>query len=201
VQKRYLENSNLEVSAVGLGCMGFNHGYGPGPSDEEAIDLMRKAHDPISTSLRRTTRSPSTTLTSPGRGGAAKGHEQLRIQPHHRPSPRTDRGAADRGDDRGAQDARRRHGALHGMRGLRLRGRARRAGGRLVSYAEQRSSEILKERNSGVVSTTLPVACELAALGIRAVTIAPGIFETPILAALPEVTTPDRFVAPSLELS
>jgi hypothetical protein len=87
------------------------------------------------------------------------------------------------------------------MRGLRLRGRARRAGGRLVSYAEQRSSEILKERNSGVVSTTLPVACELAALGIRAVTIAPGIFETPILAALPEVTTPDRFVAPSLELS
>jgi hypothetical protein len=28
-----------------------------------------------------------------------------------------------------------------------------------------------------------------------------GIFETPILAALPEVPTPDRFVAPSLELS
>ena len=59
----------------------------------------------------------------------------------------------------------------------------------------------MKAGNSGVVSITLPVARELAALGIRAVTIAPGIFETPILAALPEVTTPDRFVAPSLELS
>ncbi len=36
---------NLEVSAVGLGTMGFSHGYGPGISDDEAIDLMRKAHD------------------------------------------------------------------------------------------------------------------------------------------------------------
>ncbi len=35
----------LEVSAVGLGCMGFSHGYGPGVSDDEAIDLMRQAHD------------------------------------------------------------------------------------------------------------------------------------------------------------
>jgi NAD(P)-dependent dehydrogenase (short-subunit alcohol dehydrogenase family) len=59
----------------------------------------------------------------------------------------------------------------------------------------------LKERISGVVSITLPVTCELAALGMYAVTIAPGIFETPILAALLEVPTPDRFVAPSLELS
>jgi NAD(P)-dependent dehydrogenase (short-subunit alcohol dehydrogenase family) len=38
----------------------------------------------------------------------------------------------------------------------------------------------------GVVSMTLPVARELAALGIRVITIAPGIFETPMLAALPE---------------
>jgi len=38
----------------------------------------------------------------------------------------------------------------------------------------------------GVVSLTLPVAREFAALGIRVVTIAPGIFETPMLAALPE---------------
>ena len=59
----------------------------------------------------------------------------------------------------------------------------------------------MKVENSGVVSITLPVARELAALGIRAVTIALGIFETPMLAALPEVPTPDRFVAPSLELS
>jgi NAD(P)-dependent dehydrogenase (short-subunit alcohol dehydrogenase family) len=38
----------------------------------------------------------------------------------------------------------------------------------------------------GVASLTLPVAREFAALGIRVVTIAPGIFETPMLAALPE---------------
>lgn len=38
----------------------------------------------------------------------------------------------------------------------------------------------------GIVALTLPVARELAALGIRVVTIAPGIFDTPLLAALPE---------------
>jgi aryl-alcohol dehydrogenase-like predicted oxidoreductase len=36
---------SLEVSAIGLGAMGFSHGYGPGPSDDESIDLMRKAFD------------------------------------------------------------------------------------------------------------------------------------------------------------
>jgi hypothetical protein len=36
---------NLEVSAVGLGTMGFSHGYGPGVGDDEAVDLMRKAFD------------------------------------------------------------------------------------------------------------------------------------------------------------
>ena len=38
----------------------------------------------------------------------------------------------------------------------------------------------------GIVALTLPVAREFAALGIRCVTIAPGIFDTPLLAALPE---------------
>jgi NAD(P)-dependent dehydrogenase (short-subunit alcohol dehydrogenase family) len=38
----------------------------------------------------------------------------------------------------------------------------------------------------GVASITLPVAREMAEHGIRVVTIAPGIFETPMLAALPE---------------
>jgi aryl-alcohol dehydrogenase-like predicted oxidoreductase len=33
-----------EVSAVGLGTMGFSHGYGPGVGHDEAIDLMRQAH-------------------------------------------------------------------------------------------------------------------------------------------------------------
>ena len=43
MQKRKLRD--LEVSAVGFGCMGFSHGYGPGPGDDEAIQLMRKAFD------------------------------------------------------------------------------------------------------------------------------------------------------------
>lgn len=45
MQKRRLGNGRLEVSAIGLGCMGFSHGYGPGPTDDESIDLMRKAFD------------------------------------------------------------------------------------------------------------------------------------------------------------
>ncbi|MHB9145857.1 MAG: 3-hydroxyacyl-CoA dehydrogenase [Symbiobacteriia bacterium] len=38
----------------------------------------------------------------------------------------------------------------------------------------------------GVVGMTLPIARELARYGIRVMTIAPGIFDTPMLAALPE---------------
>ena len=39
---------------------------------------------------------------------------------------------------------------------------------------------------SGVVGLTLPVARELARVGIRVVTIAPGIFETPMMSAMPQ---------------
>ncbi|HPZ64808.1 MAG TPA: SDR family NAD(P)-dependent oxidoreductase, partial [Bacillota bacterium] len=39
----------------------------------------------------------------------------------------------------------------------------------------------------GVVSLTLPLARELASLGIRVVTIAPGIMETPMLLGMPEM--------------
>jgi NAD(P)-dependent dehydrogenase (short-subunit alcohol dehydrogenase family) len=38
----------------------------------------------------------------------------------------------------------------------------------------------------GVASMTLPLARELARFGIRVVTIAPGVFETPMMAAMPE---------------
>jgi len=38
----------------------------------------------------------------------------------------------------------------------------------------------------GIVAMTLPIAREFAPLGIRVVTIAPGIFDTPLLAGLPE---------------
>ena len=36
---------DIEVSAIGMGCMGFSTAYGQIPSEEESIRLMRKAHD------------------------------------------------------------------------------------------------------------------------------------------------------------
>src|SRR5947207_897521 len=43
MQKRKLGNSNLEVSAIGLGCMGMSFGYGPPADKEEMISLIRSA--------------------------------------------------------------------------------------------------------------------------------------------------------------
>ena len=43
MQKRKLGNSNLEVSALGLGCMGLSFGYGPAVDKQEAIALIRAA--------------------------------------------------------------------------------------------------------------------------------------------------------------
>lgn len=43
MQKRKLGNSDLEVSALGLGCMGMSHGYGPAADKQEMIKLIRSA--------------------------------------------------------------------------------------------------------------------------------------------------------------
>ena len=43
MQKRKLGNSNLEVSALGLGCMGMSYGYGPAANKQEIISLIRTA--------------------------------------------------------------------------------------------------------------------------------------------------------------
>jgi aryl-alcohol dehydrogenase-like predicted oxidoreductase len=43
MQKRKLGNSNLEVSAIGLGCMGMSSSYGPPPDRQEMIALIRAA--------------------------------------------------------------------------------------------------------------------------------------------------------------
>jgi aryl-alcohol dehydrogenase-like predicted oxidoreductase len=43
IQKRKLGNSNLEVSALGLGCMGMNFGYGTIADKNEMITLIHKA--------------------------------------------------------------------------------------------------------------------------------------------------------------
>ncbi len=45
MQKRKLGNSNLEVSALGLGCMGMSFGYGPPADKQEMISLIRTAVD------------------------------------------------------------------------------------------------------------------------------------------------------------
>ena len=46
MQKRKLGNSNLEVSAIGFGCMGMSQSYGPPPGDRrEMISLIRRAVD------------------------------------------------------------------------------------------------------------------------------------------------------------
>jgi aryl-alcohol dehydrogenase-like predicted oxidoreductase len=43
MQKRTLGKSGLEVSALGLGCMGMSHGYGPAADKTEMIALIRSA--------------------------------------------------------------------------------------------------------------------------------------------------------------
>ena len=43
IQKRKLGNSGLEVSAIGLGCMGMSFSYGPPPDKKEMISLLHSA--------------------------------------------------------------------------------------------------------------------------------------------------------------
>src|SRR5436309_8266894 len=43
MKKRNLGNSNLEVSAIGLGCMGMSFSYGPPKDKQEMTSLLRAA--------------------------------------------------------------------------------------------------------------------------------------------------------------
>ena len=43
MQTRKLGKSNLEVSAIGLGCMGMSFGYGPAKDRQEMIAVLRGA--------------------------------------------------------------------------------------------------------------------------------------------------------------
>src|SRR6187549_1149279 len=43
MERRKLGNGNLEVSAIGLGCMGMSFGYGPPMDRSAAVSLIRTA--------------------------------------------------------------------------------------------------------------------------------------------------------------
>ena len=45
MKKRRLGNGGLEVSAIGLGCMGISFGLGPGLDRNDGVDLIRAAHE------------------------------------------------------------------------------------------------------------------------------------------------------------
>lgn len=45
MKTRKLGNNGLEVSELGLGCMGLTFGYGPATNERDAINLIRKAYD------------------------------------------------------------------------------------------------------------------------------------------------------------
>lgn len=75
----------------------------------------------------------------------------------------------------------------------------------VAAYEGQVGQVAYSASKGGVVGMTLPIARELARFGIRCVTIAPGLFDTPMLAALPDearnslaaqVPYPSRFGTP-----
>jgi aryl-alcohol dehydrogenase-like predicted oxidoreductase len=45
MKTRTLGNSGLEVSALGLGCMGLTFGYGPATNEKDAVELIRRAYE------------------------------------------------------------------------------------------------------------------------------------------------------------
>ncbi|XP_058027118.1 3-hydroxyacyl-CoA dehydrogenase type-2 [Ahaetulla prasina] len=76
----------------------------------------------------------------------------------------------------------------------------------VAAYEGQVGQAAYSASKGGIVSMTLPIARDLAPLGIRVVTIAPGLFETPLLGTLPEkvrtflarqVPFPSRLGAPA----
>ena len=56
----------------------------------------------------------------------------------------------------------------------------------VAAFEGQMGQAAYSASKGGVVGMTLPIARDLASLGIRVMTIAPGLFETPLFASLPE---------------
>ena len=56
----------------------------------------------------------------------------------------------------------------------------------IAAYDGQIGQAAYAASKGGVASLTLPAARELARFGIRVMTVAPGVFETPMMAGMPE---------------
>ena len=76
MRQRQLEKSGLQVSALGLGCMGLSHGYGPAVEKSEGIALIRAAVDQGVTFFERRACRRSARASS-GQGGH---RDQVRFQ-------------------------------------------------------------------------------------------------------------------------
>ena len=61
MQKRKLGKSGLEVSSIGLGCMGMSFSYGPPGDRNEMISLLRRAVEPARPSSLASTRTSAPT--------------------------------------------------------------------------------------------------------------------------------------------
>ena len=62
----------------------------------------------------------------------------------------------------------------------------------VAAYDGQKGQAAYSASKGGIVGMTLPISRDLGWYGVRVCTIAPGLFHTPLLAALPEVPELDR---------
>jgi NAD(P)-dependent dehydrogenase (short-subunit alcohol dehydrogenase family) len=77
-------------------------------------------------------------------------------------------------------------GGLHGAINCAGIGVAQRTLASVAAFEGQIGQAAYSASKGGIVGMTLPIARDLARDGIRVVTIAPGIFDTPLLGSLPE---------------